>query len=66
INTVGYFFSYVVMPNYYFTLNKDFAELYYWGLTTTNILLNACTMLNFIGYANVWQEKENMLALCVR
>lgn len=63
INTVGYFFSDVVMPNYYFTLNKDFAELYYWGLTTTNILLNACTMLNFIGYANVWKEREHMLAL---
>ncbi len=56
VNTSAYFFSYVVMPNYYFTLNPDSEVMYYWGLTLTNIFLNGMAVLNFVGYSKLYDH----------
>ena len=56
VNTNGYFFSYVVMPNNYFKLNPDYEMLYYWGLTLTNIFLNGMAVLSFVGYSKLYNH----------
>lgn len=59
INTFAYFYSYHLMPSYQIVIKKEFEDMYYWGLTFTNILLNSMSILNFMGYVKAWRIGHN-------
>jgi hypothetical protein len=56
VNTFGYYYSYHIMPNYQISIKPEYEAMYYWGLTTTNVLLDIMAILNFAGYAKLWRE----------
>jgi hypothetical protein len=58
VNTFAYFYSYHIMPNFQIIIKPIFRDMYYWGLTFTNIMLNSMTLQNFIGYAKEWRKSN--------
>jgi hypothetical protein len=56
VNTFGSYYSYHIMPNYQISIKPEYEAMYYWGLTTTNVLLDIMAILNFAGYAKLWRE----------